>query len=510
MHLILFAHHESRGKPGCILPEYEAALAQAGVNIDDVELCAFVENGFSSVYHALSARLRKNGRILPQLLTHVGALQGLEAYESIGLVTWSAPYALAEDLLAIPADRDALAYWVALDSGYGPITPGVTDFARLARDRRKLYSAVFTDVQTPTYANSRQFLEAVQLAAGAPEGFFFVEHLTFPPTTKATDEHIGALHVGPRVLAAAWSALGLGSDGAPSRPAIPPPPPTRPTGKATPQPFRVEPRTLRRGMHGDDVKMVQVQLNALGATLHVDGDFGELTEKAVFAFQVAHSVGADGAVEKSTRTALDRSVTALAGRPTEPPSDDRPTDAAPAPGGRLGLAVLAAAREDLAAGVHETAHNDGDEIRKLYLDPAKIPPGSNWCAAAFWSWLRRACAAVGVPMPIPGSSGAKEIMTQIQHAAKLDPAVQWISAEEARARPELVEEGMVVIWDRSDPEKPATSWWGHIGVVAGSVASGMFPTVEGNSGPVGDRVAGMVRALRDPKLLGFGRLPATA
>jgi hypothetical protein len=59
---------------------------------------------------------------------------------------------------------------------------------------------------------------------------------------------------------------------------------------------------------------------------------------------------------------------------------------------------------------------------------------------------------------------------------------------------------MIAVWDRSDPARSSTAWWGHIGVVSQVAASG-FHSVEGNSG---DRVAENEHALSDSKLLGAG------
>src|SRR5919197_138129 len=58
-------------------------------------------------------------------------------------------------------------------------------------------------------------------------------------------------------------------------------------------------RILRRGMHGADVAHLQ---HVLG--VHVDGDFGPVTERAVRRFQTAHGLLADGEVGPRTRAAI--------------------------------------------------------------------------------------------------------------------------------------------------------------------------------------------------------------
>lgn len=61
---------------------------------------------------------------------------------------------------------------------------------------------------------------------------------------------------------------------------------------------------LRRGHKGAAVTRLQKALNASGAHLKVDGDFGRLTENAVKAFQKKHKLLTDGVVGPKTWAAL--------------------------------------------------------------------------------------------------------------------------------------------------------------------------------------------------------------
>jgi Glycosyl hydrolases family 25/Putative peptidoglycan binding domain len=70
---------------------------------------------------------------------------------------------------------------------------------------------------------------------------------------------------------------------------------------------------LQEGDTGAPVKTLQERLNAWGATLVVDGDFGPLTLAAVKAFQTAHHLSVDGIVGPLTWAALNQS-------PSQPPS----------------------------------------------------------------------------------------------------------------------------------------------------------------------------------------------
>jgi hypothetical protein len=61
---------------------------------------------------------------------------------------------------------------------------------------------------------------------------------------------------------------------------------------------------LRKGIVGDDVVRLQKILNAYGAKLDTDGEFGSNTQKAVKAFQKARKIVADGVVGPYTWGAL--------------------------------------------------------------------------------------------------------------------------------------------------------------------------------------------------------------
>ena len=63
-------------------------------------------------------------------------------------------------------------------------------------------------------------------------------------------------------------------------------------------------KTLRKGDKGEEVKLLQNALNAEGATLKADGDFGAKTDRAVLRFQEKHDLLVDGIVGRATWKAL--------------------------------------------------------------------------------------------------------------------------------------------------------------------------------------------------------------
>lgn len=243
-------------------------------------------------------------------------------------------------------------------------------------------------------------------------------------------------------------------------------------------------------MRGAAVKLWQTFLQSVGMRLDADGIFGPQTASCTRSFQMGAALPDTGVVDVAT-LAMARKAGFQPSVASGAPLVVRAT---------LAEAMLAEAEADLAAGVKETAPNDGAAIRE-YLAQFWLPPGSNWCAAAVAAWLHRAAQKRGESPPIKGSPGARATMEQFKSANR------WISVAELRANPTLVRPGMVPVWDRSVPGRPESSWWGHIGVTRSGVgASGHFFTIEGNSGPASDRVAEMTRSLTDARLFGMGRL----
>ena len=105
---------------------------------------------------------------------------------------------------------------------------------------------------------------------------------------------------------------------------------------------------LRRGSKGAAVRDLQSSLNAAGAKLTVDGDFGKKTEAAVKAFQKGAELVVDGIADPNTLAALNRATAAPL-----PPNIDREPDKS-AMGG-------------------EARGADPDGIRVVEEDPAPPP-----------------------------------------------------------------------------------------------------------------------------------------
>jgi peptidoglycan hydrolase-like protein with peptidoglycan-binding domain len=92
--------------------------------------------------------------------------------------------------------------------------------------------------------------------------------------------------------------------------------------------------TLSRNDEGPAVTELQQQLNARGATLKVDGDFGPETRSAVRDFQRQNGLTSDGIVGPDTRGAFAATATPQNNAPANgAPANGAPVDGVPAQGG---------------------------------------------------------------------------------------------------------------------------------------------------------------------------------
>lgn len=121
--------------------------------------------------------------------------------------------------------------------------------------------------------------------------------------------------VGPRTAAALSGPTTVGNTpAAPASPAAPA------AGAITGTP------PLRWGSTGAAVSAVQTRLNALGASVGVDGDYGQLTKAAVERFQAANHLAVDGVVGPGTAARLNAASPVRIGGDAERPG---PTPAQP-------------------------------------------------------------------------------------------------------------------------------------------------------------------------------------
>ena len=157
----------------------------------------------------------------------------------------------------------------------------------------------------------------------------------------------------------------------------------------------------------------------------------------------------------------------------------------------LGLAALQKAKSDLSSGVYEDlGRNDGKRIRE-YFKNFNTSSGQEWCAAAVSTWMKEG----GVSF-IPGSLGALMVGEQFRQAKR------WVNKE--KIKPEHLAPGNIAVWRA--PKRGAGA--GHIGIISSSNGYD-FTSIEGNSGPKGDRVYENSHNAKDSNLVGIGLLSDT-
>lgn len=204
--LVLLAHADAS-----VRAMYEQACSRAGLGPVVVRPFVSRHPGMSAAYDALSAELRRGGRILPQLLARYA--QGV-AHDRVVLAWWSGGYALGRAVLASDEDAQAIDAVVALDGMHGPLPGPALDaslegFARFARRAARgecVMHVGHSDVRTPGYASTTQTATRLVELVGPPRAGWRVD--AYDVERSPTAEHVAALRGwGPDYVAAAVAAL---------------------------------------------------------------------------------------------------------------------------------------------------------------------------------------------------------------------------------------------------------------------------------------------------------------
>lgn len=499
-----------------------SALETLGVDAS-LRSCVVGNGGSSYELHAMELK-RNHGTIM----RGVDALYGNASADWIIPFSWSAGYGMMRALAAEFARTGIpprVGGWCASDSGYGsdddpaldkgiPLPEHVSVYDPLvsaARDNKFAYVWGTGDVPT-TYASPAQIGRAIVARAGLPlvthggsgdyprllgetvAGLFRMRLYDAAPG-RGVEEHLAfARDLGVRLLAETVGMV-LGMT-----------PPQRSTDTAPVR--RMMLRLGDRGVPGSELYAQVCDMQRGVGCLVVDGHWGfKETELKVRAFQRLHKLPEQSMWQDREWATLDRvrGVTAVpcdSVPPTDPsPEIIRTDNSAPT----LAEALVSAARADLGVG-EDLGKNDGKRIRELAdLLPANVTtrwtPGANWCAVAAFGWFVQACNAIGIPVPIIGTHGAKALLAQLKAEG-----YGYINALVIKKGAVLLP-GAIVFWDRAQPGKPQTEWWGHVGVVVDSGAGTKFQTIEGNNGPLGDKVCLMQRTRSDKQLIGAILLP---
>jgi len=149
--------------------------------------------------------------------------------------------------------------------------------------------------------------------------------------------------------------------------------------------------------------------------------------------------------------------------------------------GSLALTALEIALDDVGRG-EIGANNAGAYVWSL---TGRKTSGA-WCAAAVYTWIKRAANRVGVRCPVPRIHSARKLVAAIIDAGG-----------------EVVDQPMpgdIVLWSRGRP------WQGHVGIVAETCLQ-RFRSVEGNRGRFPALVKVFTHRMDERRLLRFVTLP---
>ncbi len=150
------------------------------------------------------------------------------------------------------------------------------------------------------------------------------------------------------------------------------------------------------------------------------------------------------------------------------------------------------------AGCMRDVDRDGD------LDPLGLTAG-NWCMA-LQSWVLFNSLQPDDDPPHHWRAGVVEAVSDAKKRGL------WLDVEAVRAGEFVPKRGDLAIWDRSNPDKPSTSWWRHVNRITEwdeadpiVLADDYFRTIGGNEGRRIRLTGERPKLLESGKLLGFIR-----
>jgi GH25 family lysozyme M1 (1,4-beta-N-acetylmuramidase)/peptidoglycan hydrolase-like protein with peptidoglycan-binding domain len=253
-------------------------------------------------------------------------------------------------------------------------------------------------------------------------------------------------------------------------------------------------RALRLGSAGPDVEAWQAALIGAGHNLlpwGADGEFGRITQRRTIEFQLERGLTPDGVVGPDTRTAM-AALKAF-------PGDPAPSAPAPAAGLSLGTRCVDWCRREMARENPPSAKTKALWFAHAERNGKKLGiSAGNHCAIA-QSVAALESARADDTIPHRPRAAAKELRSDAQQGKVWHPIQEVLSG---RYRPRV---GDLAIYDRSQPGRAETAWWGHVDRVT-RIFESSFENIGANEGPGG---AWQVQTtdFAHPKLLGFVEYP---
>jgi hypothetical protein len=175
----------------------------------------------------------------------------------------------------------------------------------------------------------------------------------------------------------------------------------------------------------------------------------------------------------------------------------------------LGERCVAFAENEMANGVAEDKSGSftSPRLREYFSICTRLTNGKevpltgfsagNWCAAGA-SFCLHESLLPGETLPHGYRLGVVEVVSDLSVRGL------YHKVDEVRNGTYQIKKGDVIIFDRSNPSNPASTWWRHIGRVYSTDNHGNFQCISGNNG---GRWKISNHKLSQPTLLGFGEYP---
>lgn len=176
---------------------------------------------------------------------------------------------------------------------------------------------------------------------------------------------------------------------------------------------------------------------------------------------------------------------------------------------RLGLRCVLLAQRELARGARAQPYgqpNTSHDVREYFSGCVRDVNGEtrrlwmtegNWCAA-FASWCLDLCFLPGDVRPHKWRASVVEMVADAKELGL------YHNAEDVWKGNWTPQVGDLVIWDRSEKDKPESAWWRHVNrLTAFDEKRGLLSTIGGNEERAIKLVSHPPKNLHRKKLLGF-------
>lgn len=232
--------------------------------------------------------------------------------------------------------------------------------------------------------------------------------------------------------------------------------------------FKVS-RIPQVGDQSSDVEIFQQALNAKGASLDVDGEYGRLTRRACAAFQITQHLTGTGVAGEKTLKALGIIVS----KENTPPVNVTPPKVGEITRDMIADAALFVIEKDINDLLRETDGKNRSKRIDSFNTRAHTYLGAPYCASGGWCAWDDACKKLGLHNPLKPTASSQDFRR-----------TTYIPAKYIRQMDELGKRG-----DTATLQVVGDSSHGHHTTVSANQMNGtrFFDTFEYNTNGLGSR-----------------------